>query len=136
MRMERVGELETTAQVKETLQRTMSASSMLEARLGQAESEQMQMRSAAEEAKAASDHAIAQAQRLREEQERTSQQMTSILSVQAEETQKRVQNATSVALQTQQEVRTLSSLARTADLTAKMTSEKMEREVEVMQQEL
>ena len=62
--------------------------------------------------------------------------MTSILSVQAEETQKRVQSATSVALQTQQEVRTLSSLARTADLTAKMTSEKMEREVEGMQQEL
>ena len=47
-----------------------------------------------------------------------------------------MQGATSVALQTQQEVRTLSSLARTADLTAKMTSEKMEREVEAMQQEL
>ena len=78
----------------------MSALSLLEARLGQAESEQMQMRSAAEEAKAASDRAIAQAQRLREEQERTSQQMTSILSVQAEETQKRVQNATSIAMQT------------------------------------
>ena len=33
-------------------------------------------------------------------------------------------------------MRTLSSLARTADLTAKMTSKKMEREVEAMQQEL
>ena len=53
-----------------------------------------------------------------------------------EETQKRVQSSTSVALQMQQEVRTLSSLARTADLTAKMTSEKIEREVEAMQQEL
>ena len=51
----------------------MSASSLLEAQLGQAESEQMQMRSAAEEAKAASNRAIAQAQRLREEQEWTSQ---------------------------------------------------------------
>ena len=91
------------------------------------------MRSATEEAKAASARAIAQAHRLQEEQEKTSQQIIGILSVQAEETQKRVQSATSVALQMQQEVRTLSSLACTADLTAKMTSEKMEREVEAMQ---
>ena len=42
----------------------------------------------------------------------------------------------SVALQTQQEVCTLSSLARTADLTAKMASEKIEREVESLQREL
>ena len=53
-----------------------------------------------------------------------------MLSTQAEETQKCVQGATSVPLQMQQEVRTLSSLARTADLTAKMASEKIEREVE------
>ena len=80
MRVARAGELETTAQVKEGLQRTMSASSVLEARLGQAESEQMQMRSTAEQAKMASDRAIAQAQRLKEEQEKTTQQVTDILS--------------------------------------------------------
>ena len=59
-----------------------------------------------------------------------------MLSAQAEETQKRVQGATSVVLQMQQEVWTLSSLARTADLTAKMASEKLEREVESLQREL
>ena len=86
----------------------MSASSILEARLGQAESVQVATRTAAIEAKAASDRAIEQARRLQEEQSKTTQQVTSILSSQAEETQKRVQSATSVALQTQQEVRTLS----------------------------
>ena len=91
------------------------------------------MRSAAEEAKAANDCAIAQARCLQEEQERTSQQMTDILSVQADDTQKRIQSATSVAMQTQQEVRSLSAMARIADLTAKMMSEKVERQVETMQ---
>ena len=38
MRIAQAGELETTAQIKEGLQRTMSASSILEARLGQTES--------------------------------------------------------------------------------------------------
>ena len=73
MRMERAGELETTAQVKETLQRTMSASSLLEAQLGQAETEQAEMRSVGEEAKATSDCALEQAACLHEEQEQTSQ---------------------------------------------------------------
>ena len=50
----------------------------------------MQMHSTAEEAKIASDRAIAQAQRLKEEQEKTSQQVTDILSAQAEETQTRI----------------------------------------------
>ena len=59
--------------------------------------------------------------------------MTEILSAQAEETQKRIQGATNVALQTQSEVRTLSLLAQTADITAKMASEKVEREVESLQ---
>ena len=71
--MERAGELETTAQVKETLQRTMFASSLLEAQLGQAEIEQAQMRSVAKKAKAASHRALEQAARLREEQKWTSQ---------------------------------------------------------------
>ena len=136
MRVAQAGELETTAQVKETLQRTMSASSLLEARLGQAESAQLQMRSTAEQAKTASEQAISQAQRLQEEQAKTTQQVTEFVSSQAEETAKRIQGATSVAMQTQQEVRTLSSLARTADLTAKMASEKVEREMQTVQQEL
>ena len=62
--------------------------------------------------------------------------MQSILSAQAEETQKRVQSATSVAIQTRQEVRTLSSLAHTADVTAKMAAEKIERGIETMENEL
>ena len=66
----------------------------------------------------------------REEQERTTQQVTELLSAQAEETQKRIQGATSVAMQTRSEVRTLSSLAQMADLTARMALEKIEREVE------
>ena len=59
--------------------------------------------------------------------------MEDVFTIQAEDTQKRIQSATKVAIQTQQEVSTLLALARTADLTAKMTSEKMEREVEAMQ---
>ena len=99
MRIECAGELESTAQVKDVLQRTLSTSSSLEMRLGQAETEQAQMRSAAEEAKAASERAIAQATRLREEQERTSQQVTDLLTAQVDDTQKRIQGATKVALQ-------------------------------------
>ena len=98
MRVERIGELESTAQVKDVLQRTLSASSSLEMRLGQVETEQTQMRSAAEGAKAASERAIAQATRLREEQERTSQQVTDLLTAQADDTQKRIQGATRVTL--------------------------------------
>ena len=39
-------------------------------------------------------------------------------------------------MRTQQEVRTLSAMARTADLQSKMTSEKVEREVGALQQQL
>ena len=103
-------------------------------RLGQAEMEQAQMRTAAEEAKAASDRAVAQVERLREEQEHMSQQVTDILTAQADDMQKRIQSATKVAMQTQQEVQTLSALARTADLTAKTAVEKVERQMEIVQQ--
>ena len=58
------------------------------------------MRSAAEEAKAANERAIAQATRLREEQERTSQQVTDLLTAQADDTQKCIQGATRVSLKT------------------------------------
>ena len=57
--MERAGELESTARVKDTLQRTLLASNSLELRLGQAEIEQPQMHSVAEEGKAMSECAIA-----------------------------------------------------------------------------
>ena len=67
MRIACAGELETTAQVKEGLQRTMSASSILEARLGQAESVQVETCSAAEQARQASEQAMTQAAKLREE---------------------------------------------------------------------
>ena len=136
MRIEQAGELETTAQVKETLVRTMSASSSLEARLGQAEMQQAQMQSAAEEAKAASERAIAQAQHLSQEQEKTAQQVTSMLTAQVEETQKRVSGATSLAQQAQAPVRTLSTIARTADITTKIASEQVERQVATVQQQI
>ena len=88
------------------------------------------MHSTLEQAISTSACAIVQAQRLKEEQEKTPQQMTEILTAQAEETQKRIQGATSVAMQMQSKVRTLSLLAQTADLMAKMASEKVEREVD------
>ena len=110
----------------------MFASSLLEARLGQAEMEQAQMHSVAEKAKAASDCALIEVARLHEEQERTSQQMTSILTAQADDTQRRIQSATKVAMQTQQQVQALSALARTVDLTAKMAAEKVERQMETV----
>ena len=79
---------------------------------------------------------MTQAVKLREEQERTSQQVQSLLTAQAKETQERVQSATSVAMQTRQDVRTQSTLARTADMTARMASEKVERGIEIMENEL
>ena len=133
MRLERAGELETTAQVKETLIRTMSASSSLEARLGQAEIQQAQMKSAAEEAKAASERAIEQARQLGQEQEKTTQQVSQILTAQVEETQKRLTGTASLARETQAQVRTLSHIARTADMTAKIASEQVERQVATVQ---
>ena len=54
----------------------------------------------------------------------------------AEDAQKKIQGATRVAMQTQQEVHTLSALARTADLTAKMAAEKMERQMEAVKQQI
>ena len=94
------------------------------------------MCSAAKEAKAASERAMAQAAWLKEEQERTSKQMAEVFTAQAEDTQKRIQSAMKVAIQTQQEVSTLSALARTADLTAKITAEQVERKVATVQQQM
>ena len=93
----------------------------------------MQARSLAQIAMEASECALAQATQLKVEQERTSQQVTDILTSQADDTQKSIQSATKVAVQTQQEVQTLSALAKTADLTVKMTAEKVECQVEMVQ---
>ena len=57
----RVADVEMTAQVQATLQRTLSASSSLEARLEQAESQQTQAKVAADEARVASERALQQA---------------------------------------------------------------------------
>ena len=71
LRRAHTGDVETTAQVKASLQRTLSALSQLEMRLGHAEIMQMQARTAAEEAKAASKRALLQAAGLKEEQQKT-----------------------------------------------------------------
>ena len=52
------GDMETTAQIQRTLQRTLSASGDLEQRVGQGEQTQAQARAAAEEARQASERAL------------------------------------------------------------------------------
>ena len=101
LRVERAGEMESTAQVKEALHRTMSASSVIEQRLGQTEIQQEQAKSAVEAAMEASQRAIAQASQLKAEQDKTAEQMGAFLTSQAEEAQKRIQSATQVAVRTQ-----------------------------------
>ena len=76
LRRARVADVETTAQVQATLQRTLSASSSLEARMEQAEVSQAQAKSAAAEAHIASQRALQQAARLEEEQMRTASTIT------------------------------------------------------------
>ena len=71
LRRARAADVETTAQVQATLQRTLSASSSLEARMEQAELSQAQAQSAAAEAHIASQRALQQAARLEEEQMKT-----------------------------------------------------------------
>ena len=84
----RAGDVETTAQIQRTLQRTLSASGDLEMRVGQAEQSQAQARAAADEARMASERALQRAAQLQMEQEKTSQQVTQTLVSQAERTQK------------------------------------------------
>ena len=67
LRRARAGDVETTAQVQATLQRTLFASSSLEMRVGQTEEQQAQARVAVEEAKRASEQALSQAALLRAE---------------------------------------------------------------------
>ena len=88
LRCARAGDVETTAQVQATLQRTLSASSSLEMRLGQTEEQQARARAAVEEARRASEQALSQAVMLRAEQERTTTQISQALSSRADETQR------------------------------------------------
>ena len=87
LRRARQEDVETTAQVQATLQRTLSASSSLEMRLGQTEEQQARARAAYEEARRASEQALAQADRLRQEQEWTTTQISQAMATQADETQ-------------------------------------------------
>ena len=98
--------------------------------------EQVQARSATQTVMEASEHALVQAAQLKAEQERTSQQVTDILTTQVDDTQKQVQSATKIAMQTQHEVQTSFALPRIADLVAKMVAEKIERQMEAMQQQM
>ena len=79
MRQERPGEMESTTQVQATLQRTISVSSELAMRMGQAELSQQQARSIAESAMETSKKALVQAAKLKEEQDKTAQQVSEIL---------------------------------------------------------
>ena len=63
--------MESTTQVQAILQRTVSASSELGMRVGQAELSQQQARSAMESAMETSERALAQATKLKEEQDKT-----------------------------------------------------------------
>ena len=134
----RAGDVETTAQIQRTLQRTLSASGDLEMRVGQAEQSQAQARAAAEEARMASERALQRAAQLQMEQEKTSQQVTQTLVSQAERTQKQIQDATQVAMQTQGEVQGVSQTARNAQVLAQQAAQstrKHEKELaEVMHQ--
>ena len=77
-----------------------------------------------------------QAQQLQAEQERTSQQVTQELSSQAEEAQKKIQSTTQVTIQTQRDVRGLSTIARKAQMTAQKTDAKMEEQAQARAQNI
>ena len=95
-------------------------------RVGQTEQQQSQTVVMAVEAKQASEQALLQTSLLQAEQQKTTQQLSEVLSAQAKEAQKKIEDATQVALQTQQDVRGISTLARQADFTAKKTAAEME----------
>ena len=116
------------------MQRTLSASSSLEARLEQAESQQTQAKVAADEARIASERALQQAARLREEQSRTAKQLEETLSAQAVKAQESIAEATQYAMHTAKDVKGLADVARKAEYTAQVTAAKMEDQVAQLQQ--
>ena len=118
LRQARAGDVETTAQVQATLQRTLSASSSLEARMGYTEEQQARARAAYEEARRASEQALSQAAMLRAEQERTTTQISEVLASRADETQRQLEGTTQVAMATQQKVQEMASkIAEQKELT-------------------
>ena len=64
------------------------------------------------------------------------QQVSAVLSKQAEEVQRKIEDATKVAIQTQSDVHDISTLARQADFTAKKTAAEMEVQIKQMAQRL
>ena len=136
MRQERAGTMETTAQVQATLQRTLSTSSLLEARVGQTEEQQRQARAAAEEAKRASERALAQAALLQEEQSKSAQQLSQVFAAQSESAQQNIQKATQVAVQTQREVKDLTFRAQKAEYAAQVATTKMEQQLQDMTRQM
>ena len=118
LRRARAGNVETTTQVQATLQRTLSASSSLEMRLGQTEEQQARARATAEEAKRASEQALSQAAILRVEQEKTTTQISQVLTSRADETQHQIEGTTQVAMETQQKVQEMAQkIAEEKELT-------------------
>ena len=81
------------------------------------------------EVKQASEQALLQTSLLQAKQQKTIKQMSDALSAQAEEAQKKIEDAMQVALQMQQDVRGISTLARQADFTAKKTVAEMEVQI-------
>ena len=136
LRRARVADVETTAQVQATLQRTLSASSSLEARLEQAESQQTKAKVAADEARIASERALQQAAQLREEQSRTAKQLEDTLSAQAAKAQESITEATHYAMHTARDVKGLADVARKAEYTAQVTAAKVEDQVAQLQQQM
>ena len=132
LRRARQGDVETTAQVQATLQRTLSASSSLEMRLGQTEEQQARARAAYEEARKASEQALAQADALRQEQERTTTQISQAMATQADETQRQLEGTTQVAMETQKKVQEMASkIAEQKELTFLQASLNREAQVKL-----
>ena len=132
----RAVDVEKSAQVQATLERTLSVSSSLEARMEQAELSQAQAKSAAAEAHLASQRALQQAAQLRDEQMKTAQQLQQSLTAQAQQAQTSIAGATQVAIKTAKELQTLSDTARKAEYTAQITAAKVEEQVAQLEQRL
>ena len=136
LRRARAVDVEQSAQVQATLERTLSVSSSLEARMEQAEMSQAQAKTAAAEAHLASQRALQQAAQLKEEQDKTAQQLQHSLSAQAQQAQTSIEGATQVAIQTAKNVQTISETAKKAEYTAKITAAKMEEQVAQLEKKM
>ena len=91
---------------------------------------------ATEEAKKASEQALLQVARLWEEQQKTTQQMSQVLSMQAGEAQRKIQDAMQVAVQTQYDSRGISHIVKKAEMTALKAAIDTETQIHQMAQKL